>query len=90
MASALENIFSKCFTETPPKSGIYIQISTTAEFLIGGNYADGNGFAFSTYVKLLQGYNIDTLINSIDNPPSPYTQFSGLVEDLINFRKDSQ
>lgn len=81
MAEAMAEIYSDCFTTDA--QGNVIQTSSTATLLTTG-FADGNGVAFSTYVKLLQDYDISPMLNA-----NSLTDFNQLTKDLITYRKDN-
>jgi Ca2+-binding RTX toxin-like protein len=80
MANAMSNIWSQCFD---PNNGN--QVTTSVLLPIAGS-VDGNNIVFSTYVKLLQDFDISPLIAAIDD--SSHTQFNQLTQELITCRKD--
>lgn len=80
MAQVMAELFNQCFSVDA--NGNVTQSSSTATFPTSG-FADGNGIPFSTYVKLLQGYDISSLISA-----SGISDFNALVKDLVMYRKD--
>jgi len=81
MADVMTMIYNQCFS-LPDANGNVIQTSSTATFSTEG-FADGNGVAFSTYVKLMQNYDITPMLNA-----NSLTDFNQLTKDLIIYRKD--
>ncbi|MEN6422886.1 MAG: calcium-binding protein [Smithella sp.] len=73
IGNAMSKIYSDCFNSEG------LQISSTATLSTVG-FADGAGIAFTTYMKLMQGFDISSLTNAPD--------FNALVQELMTYRKD--
>lgn len=76
MARIMNEIYHDCFDSNGNK------ISSIASLSVDGS-ADGNSVAFSTYIKLLQGFDISPLIDL-----KTTDDFNNLVQELITHRKD--
>jgi hypothetical protein len=96
MANAMTDIWNQCFNydaqgnEIKISSIVTLQLTPVSHVDKNGNtyytydYCDGNNVTFSTYVKLLQGFDISTLTNATDG----LTEFNQLAQDLITAHKD--
>ena len=82
VAAALKEIYKNAYDGT----GILISPTPAITFSIDGNYADGNGVAFSTYIKLFQGFDISPLVDATDG--KNFTQLNQFTQELITHRKD--
>ncbi len=81
MAEVMYKIYKQSFSE-PDQYGKITQTSSTATFPREG-FADGNNVAFSTYARLLEGYNISSLLNA-----NNLADFNALARELMAQRKD--
>ncbi len=79
MAGAMRQIYQNCFDQDTG-----VQTSSTANLPTTG-LADGNNVAFSTYVKLLQDFDISTLTGAADG--NNFTDFNKFANDLLSHRK---
>ncbi|OPY75589.1 MAG: Hemolysin, chromosomal [Syntrophorhabdus sp. PtaU1.Bin050] len=81
VAAALKEIYKQAYSQ-----GVLISPAPKISLSVNGNYADGNGVAFSTYMILFQNFDIDPLIDATDG--LNWTQFNPFAQQLIDYRKD--
>jgi len=78
MAKALETVYQKAFDEKGVLVDTNISLNPNNKHL-----ADGNHIAFSTYMELFDGYNVDALIKA-----NGKDDFIELYGELLDYRKD--
>jgi len=78
LASALNAIYSQCFDANGAL------VTATANLSAQGNFADGNGIAFSNYILLFQDYDLSPLISASDD----LATFNGFAEQLLTHRSE--
>lgn len=78
LASALNAIYNQCFDANGAL------VTATANLSSQGDFADGNGIAFSNYILLFQNYDLAPLISAADDMAT----FNGLAEQLLTHRSE--
>lgn len=77
LADALAAVYEECFDQAGALVSNVADLSAT-------DYADGNGIAFSTYMLLMQDFDISPLINA----GNTLAEFDGFASELIAHRQE--
>jgi Ca2+-binding RTX toxin-like protein len=80
VANALKAIYTKAYNDAGQL------INTTVSLDVSGDYADGNGVAFSTYMYLFQNFDVSSLTDASDG--KNFTAFNQFAQDLLAARKN--
>lgn len=87
MGRILNELYSSCFNaDGSPKLDANNKPITTVQLDSTGNYADGSGIAFSTYIKHSENFDISNLVGDGNKRPNYQSEFNGFVEALIRQR----